>query len=269
MRPISNSCDLRKIQMDILTYVDAICSKNNIKYSISGGTLIGAVRHKGFIPWDDDIDIMLTRPEYNRLIKALTETYTTNQKYRILTHSIDKDFKFPYAKIVDEDTILVENTRDSKNYGVFIDVFPIDNVSTDGYKATVAKMRKLYNILTLKKLVVERERSLWKNLTIIGSRLLLAPVSADWIIERMEKFAVQLNNEKTDLMGCLVWGYGEKEIVPSSVHDNHIYLPFEDRKYMAVKDYDVYLSHLYGDYMKLPPKEKQISHHDFEAYWKD
>ena len=70
-------------------------------------------------------------------------------------------------------------------------------------------------------------------------------------------------------MACLVWGYGEKEIVPAYIHSEHIYLPFENRKYMAIKDYSIYLSNLFGDYMKLPPKDKQVTHHDFEAYWKD
>ena len=84
----------------------------------------------------------------------------------------------------------------------------------------------------------------------------------------MEKVAKNASKTQTNRMSSLVWGYGKKEIVPSSIHTIHIDLPFEDRNYMAIKDYDIYLTNLFGDYMQLPPKEKQVSHHDFKAYWK-
>lgn len=269
MRTITDYTELRKIQMDILSYVDKVCHEQNIKYSISGGTLIGAVRHKGFIPWDDDIDIMLTRQEYDKLVKALSGDYEDSKPYKILTHSISKDFQFPYAKIVDERTILRENVKGCKDFGVFVDVFPIDYIPKSGVNLLFSRMRFLYNILILKRLTTNRKRSFLKNATIKLSQIILAPVSSDRILDEMDAIARKAGRQTTDKMACLVWGYGKKEIIPAGVHQKHCMLPFEDRTYMAIADYNTYLTNLYGDYMKLPPKDKQISHHDFEAYWKD
>lgn len=270
MRTITDYKELRKIQMDILSYVDKVCHEHNIQYSISGGSLIGAVRHKGFIPWDDDIDIMLTRQEYDKLIKSLSEAYASNEKpYKILTHSTSNDFKFPYAKVVDVRTVLKEDVKGCTNFGVFIDIFPIDYIPKRGVNLLFAKMRFLYNILTLKRLTMNGKRSFIKNATIKIAQIVLAPVSSDRIIDKMDALARKAGEKNTDKMACLVWGYGRKEIVPASVHQKHCTLSFEDRSYMAIDDYNTYLTNLYGDYMKLPPKDKQISHHDFEAYWKD
>lgn len=269
MRTITDYTELRKIQMDILSYVDKVCHEQNIKYSISGGTLIGAVRHKGFIPWDDDIDIMLTRQEYDKLVKALSGDYEDSKPYKILTHSISKDFQFPYAKIVDERTILRENVKGCKDFGVFVDVFPIDYIPKSGVNLLFSRMRFLYNILILKRLTTNRKRSFLKNATIKLSQIILAPVSSDRILDKMDAIARKAGRQTTDKMACLVWGYGKKEIIPAGVHQKHCMLPFEDRTYMAIADYNTYLTNLYGDYMKLPPKDEQISHHDFEAYWKD
>lgn len=270
MKKITDVNELRLIQMDILSYVDKVCRDNNIKYSISGGTLIGAVRHKGYIPWDDDIDIMLAREEYEKLVTVMSN-HRTDDTYMMLTHEIDKDFKFPYAKVVDNRTIMHEDVKGCKDYGVYIDIFPIDLIPNNDTECEgiFAGMRRLYNMLTLKRLKLARNRSLWKNLTITISQICLCLVSNDWIIREMEKKAKTSARQDSQRRCCLVWGYGRREIVPASVHQSHIDLPFEDRTYMAVADYHTYLSNLFGDYMQLPPEEKRVTHHGFDAYWKD
>lgn len=270
MRTITDYKELRGIQMDILSYVDNVCHEQNIQYSISGGSLIGAVRHKGFIPGDDDIDIMLTRQEYDKLVKSLSEAHKENASpYRILTHSISKEFQFPYAKVVDERTILKENVKGCKDFGVFVDVFPIDYLPERGKSLLFARMRLLYSLLILKRLTMNKKRSFLKNAIIKTAQIVLVPVSSDRILDKMDAIARKAGHKCTDKMACLVWGYGKKEVVPADIHQKHCMLPFEDRFYMAITDYNTYLTNLYGDYMKLPPLDKQISHHDFEAYWKD
>ena len=269
MKIISDISELRKIQMDILSYVDKTCREHNIHYSMSGGTLIGAIRHRGFIPWDDDIDIMLTREDYNRLICSIQEKFNNGERrYKILTHDIDHDFKFPYAKVVDESTIVIEDVKGCKNFGVFIDIFPIDYIPSGKCSTLFIKQRVLYYLLNIKRLRWEKGRSFIKNILIIISQFALLPLSDDKIISLMDKVANNASKFPTKRRSCLVWGYGKKEIVPASIHDNHIDLPFEDRKYMAIKDYDIYLTSLFGDYMQLPPEEKQVTHHDFKAFWK-
>lgn len=269
MKRIKDISELREIQLNILSYVDKICREHGIHYSMSGGTLIGAVRHKGYIPWDDDIDIMLTREDYERLIHVMQEKYNKGeQRYRILSHECFNDFKFPYAKVVDESTLLFENVKGCKDFGVFIDIFPIDFIPEGKCNTLFAKMRALYYLLIIKRLRLRKERSFTKNLFIILSQFVLLPLSDDMIISLMNRVANNASKSQTNRRCCLVWGYGEKEIVPASIHKNHIDLPFEDRVYMAIRDYDIYLTCLFGDYMKLPPKEQQITHHDFQAFWK-
>lgn len=269
MKKITDVNELRLIQMDILSHVDRVCRENNIKYSISGGTLIGAVRHKGYIPWDDDIDIMLAREEYEKLVTVMSN-HCTDDTYTIVTHDIDSGFIYPYAKVVDNRTIMHENILGCKDYGVYIDVFPIDLIPNDEKicDQIFCQMKRLYNMLTLKRLKLSPARSFWKNSTIVISQFLLMPFSNDWIIRKMEEKAKKSARLDSTRRCCLVWGYGRKEIVPASVHQSHIDLPFEDRTYMAVADYHTYLTNLFGDYMQLPPESKRIPHHDFLAWWR-
>ena len=269
MKQIKDISELRKIQMDILTYVDNICREYDVHYSMSGGTLIGAIRHKGFIPWDDDIDIMLTREDYNRLIRVMQEKFQNGERrYKILTHGIDQDFKFPYAKVVDESTLIIEDVKGCKNFGVFIDVFPIDFIPDGKCSTLFIKQHILYYLLNIKRLRWEKGRSFLKNMLILVLQYALLPLSSDKIISKMDKVATNASMFPTKRRSCLVWGYGKKEIVPATIHNNHIDVIFEDRKYMAIKDYDIYLTSLFGDYMQLPPEEKQVTHHDFKAFWK-
>lgn len=269
MKQIKDISELRKIQMDILTYVDNTCREYDVHYSMSGGTLIGAIRHKGFIPWDDDIDIMLTREDYNRLIRVMQEKFQNGERrYKILTHGIDQDFKFPYAKVVDESTLIIEDVKGCKNFGVFIDVFPIDFIPDGKCSTLFIKQHILYYLLNIKRLRWNKGRSFLKNMLILVLQYALLPLSSDKIISKIDKVATNASMFPTKRRSCLVWGYGKKEIVPATIHNNHIDVIFEDRKYMAIKDYDIYLTSLFGDYMQLPPEEKQVTHHDFKAFWK-
>ena len=122
MKPIADVNEMRKIQMDILLFIHQFCIDNGIQYSLAWGTMLGAIRHKGYIPWDDDIDIMMTRPEYDRFCKLFHDERSIYKLYDVHT---DKKWIYPFAKISDERTIRVEkNALDE--IGINIDVFPID-----------------------------------------------------------------------------------------------------------------------------------------------
>ena len=116
---------VKEIQMDILSSVDTFCKENNIRYFISGGTLIGAVRHKGYIPWDDDIDIMMLRKDYNKFV----HDFGTKGKYCVLAPELNMHFPFPFAKVEDTSTVLIENMATPWEMGINIDVFPWENTS--------------------------------------------------------------------------------------------------------------------------------------------
>lgn len=127
-RQIKDIEEIKKIQLEILKYVDQFCSQNNIKYALGYGTLIGAVRHKGFIPWDDDIDIIMRRNDYNRFIELFSKE---TGRYKVWSHNLQTDYPIPYAKVTDEKTLKLEGTNYYVERGVDIDVFPLDDLPND------------------------------------------------------------------------------------------------------------------------------------------
>ena len=260
--------ELRRIQLDILKHIDEFCQEYGLTYFISGGTLIGAVRHKGFIPWDDDIDIMMKREDYDKLMKL----YPVKDKscYKLYSYEIDKNFPYPYAKMDDSRTFFDEEITDSYKMGVNIDIFPIDTISDDVniQKAVVNKNKRWIQLMTLKRVPIKRGRSLVKNIVLSLSHLVTTFIPYSYIVSRIIKNAISAKCENSSHQGCLVWGYGLKEIISRSALADSIRLPFEDCTFSAPKGYDTYLKALFGNYMELPPVEKRQTHHAFKAYWK-
>ena len=121
--------ELKRIQIGILKHLDAFCKENNLTYFMCGGTLLGAVRHKGFIPWDDDIDIMMKREDYDKLIALYPKN--DNSNFKLFSYELDKSFPYPFAKMDDCRTIFEEEINDSYKIGVNIDIFPIDYITED------------------------------------------------------------------------------------------------------------------------------------------
>ena len=153
--------ELLELQLNILRDVDAFCRKNNIQYTVDGGTCIGAVRHKGYIPWDDDIDIAMTRPNYEKFINSFNGTY---ENLEVLAPELDWNYYAPYANVVDKRTILDEgaNGHHGMEIGVKIDVFPIDGVATEmcEYHSINKKIHNLWDALYVKRVNLSE---IWKN----------------------------------------------------------------------------------------------------------
>lgn len=259
--------EVKEIQMDILSYVDKFCRENNIKYSISGGTLIGAVRHGGYIPWDDDIDIMMRREDFQKFEELFPKI--ADKQYRLFSNSIDEDFCQPYLNVAD-----MRTSYDMPGYpsdmGVNIDIFPFDHISEskEDRDRTFARIAQLKNQFVIKGLRWRKGRSLFKNIFMILSKVALCLVSRKTLSKRIEEIAKNAGPINSSLRACIVWGYGAKEVMESSLFEEYVDITFEDRSYMAIKDYKVYLTHLFGDFMQLPPEEKRVAHHEFKAYWK-
>ncbi len=260
--------EMKKIQMDILTAVDKFCVDNNIRYSIEGGTLLGAVRHKGYIPWDDDIDICLLREDYNKLIRHFPELY--KGCYSMKCVEKDSTYSFAYANICDERTILFQGGN-TKPMGISIDVFPVDDVpdTEDEWLKYKKRIIRISNMRNTKVLKFRKGRKLYKNVILAVSKILLFPLTLKSIIHTFDKLA-QCNNGKGYKWvyeTCFgIYGYRPYE---KTVFDELVDYPFEDRKFKGFKKYDHYLTCTYGsDYMTPPPVEQQVTHHAFKAYWK-
>lgn len=256
--------ELRKIQLNILTIVDSFCEENNIKYVLAAGTLIGAIRHKGFIPWDDDIDIYMPRPDYERF---LVEFNDYNSRYKAISIESDKKFLYQYAKISDQKTILIENVRNSYELGINIDVFPIDGIGNDDTKLLKKQilLRYMYDVKIIK---FSKKRALIKNIILLAGKVILAGVSTQTIVKKMITNSKKYDYNEADKVCVLVEGLDNNKVYDKSVFSETITTQFEGSFFKIPKGYDEYLKGAYGDYMKLPPEKDRVTHHSFEVYYK-
>lgn len=262
--------ELKQLQLDILVKVHEFCIKNNIEYFLSDGTLIGAIRHKGYIPWDDDIDISMTRPNYDKFIKTFNGAY---KDLTVYAPELNWNFYAPYANVCDNRTILKEgdNGHNGIDFGIKIDVFPIDGVSSDYKKyLTAFKKIKFYNAT----LSVKRRLNLWNNKNKIGSLksiilyLITIPFSYTYIQKNIHKIALQHTYSKSEYATQVTF-FSKPRHFRKEIFESYIDVDFEGYKLRTIANYDTYLRTYYGDYMQLPPENERVGHHGFTAYWLD
>ncbi len=256
--------ELKRIQLDILESVHKFCMEENIKYFLMYGTLIGAIRHKGYIPWDDDIDICMPRPDYNKFMK---EFNMDNNYLKFVSNEIDSNYLYTFGKVIDTRTSLIEYTTLKYPMGVNIDVFPIDGIDERGkLLSKQILLRKMINMKTVK---YSAKRKLYKNLVLIFAKLLLLIVPTNFLIKKMVNNTNKYSYDESSNVCCVAMGTKLNKPVPKAYFSNGILKEFEGRKYFVPIGYDGYLKSIFGDYMKLPPEDKRISHHVFDAYFKE
>lgn len=256
--------ELQKLELEIMDEIHKYCIENNIKYYLGYGTLIGAVRHKGYIPWDDDIDIFMMRKDYNKFIKE----FSSNKGYKVISIESEPNFYLPFAKVINTNTILKEEISSKFLLGVFVDIFPLDEVPIKEVKKFYRKQKVLNKALALKFRGGKR-RNIYKKIISFIAKLMLLPFSKRFLINKIIKHASKYMNKECEYVGSMVaLIYNKKDIWKKEFFNATIDLPFENRNYLCPKEYDKVLSNTYGDYMELPPKERQVSSHNFKAYWK-
>lgn len=262
--------EIKSVQLDLLDKFDSICRDNRFRYSLGGGSLLGAVRHKGYIPWDDDIDVMMPRPDYDKFVEYCL---SNDINFGIRCFDTDKEYTDLSAKIYDKHTIVDTNgLTNESGIGVAIDIFVID-----GLGSTLKKARKAFNETSFKRelLVASQWKRFFRSKThswyvepirfvfFVLSRF----VNKAKIFNKVQNTYKRIDFDQSEFAAAVGGSYREKEILPQSVFTDYIELPFEDRKYFAIERYDEYLTSIYGDYMELPPEEKRASHHLFKAYY--
>lgn len=257
-----NIDEIRKIQLDILKKVHSFCVKNNIKYFLGYGTLLGAVRHKGFIPWDDDIDIVMPRKDYEKFIREFNKEYKDT---KVHAPELEKDYHYLMAKISNETTLLIEDVAYKTKIGVNIDLFPIDNYNIKD-KLMYKKQIFYGYIKNIKIIKLSKRRNLLKNILLVIGKMLTFFISIKKIQSLMIKNAKKYKDKKTSHCCILITGKTANKPLLCEVFGEQMLCSFEGEKFFIPKYYDTWLKSLYGNYMKLPPEDKRISHHKFKAY---
>ena len=257
--------DLQIKMLDMMSWYHDFCVSNNLRYYVVGGTALGAVRHKGFIPWDDDIDVGMPRSDYEKF-KELVSTIDHDSRYTVEFPSDKKDFVYPYGKVYDTYTTLIENTRYKTKRGIFIDVFPLDGLG-DSKESAVSNFEAIdakYNILATQVCALRKERSWYKNLAIIVVRCIPSFIlNARKTVAQIEALSKKNSFDESVYVANAVGNWHKKEIMRREWLGEPTLYDFETIQVYGPERYHDYLTQLYGDYMKLPPKEKQISHHDY------
>jgi lipopolysaccharide cholinephosphotransferase len=266
--------ELRDIQLSQLTYIDQVCRDKGIEYTLAGGSLIGAVRHGGYIPWDDDIDIELTRPNYEQLMAVLMEDLP--EPFSLLYYKVHKVY-LPFAKLYDHRTLFKSKTDTiNRGTGVFLDIFPMDILPDDPrerekFKAEFNKKALALNVSTPYGLDYA---SASKRLYFIGKAILWLPAHLRYrgnyrrLAESLDDYMRTYEyTDNRDLM-YLKTGY-KTAIFPREIWQDYEDCRFEGLKVRKLKDHDSYLKRQYGDYMTLPPESERVNHAYYQWYWKE
>ena len=250
---------LQKIEKAILEKVVEICNYLNIQYFLVSGSMLGAVRYEGFIPWDDDIDIAMFRPDYDRFLQCAQDLLP--EYYFLQTHYTDPEYFCSFAKIRDCRTTFVEKSMMHKriNHGVYIDIFPLDGFPMKSYERAIFLINnKIYN-LRLSRDNYSPKRSLKWRLGAFVASILCPSLEKAW--QKRDALYRSIPVETAEMISNLGNAWGKKEIMERSVFRTGIVKSFEGLEVTIPIDYDIYLTKLYGDYMTPPSEENRIPHH--------
>lgn len=253
--------EVKKIQIEILKEIAKFCEDNNLRYFLAYGTLLGAVRHKGYIPWDDDIDIHMPRADYEKFIELYNQK--EGSRYEIVTHEKVNSYHVPFAKMYLKETLVSEYFYKQSVFGVYVDIFPLDGIKSRWQAYLCGQGIRCMYIKTSK---FCKRQTLARKLRLMITKFILLPFSSHLILKTMRSIATRHNYEDCENVCSFGSRTALREILPRRVFDEYILLDFEGSKYRAPKGYDTYLTSKYGNYMQLPPADKQVSTHDSQAY---
>lgn len=256
---------LQKCLIEMLSWFHSFCVEHQLCYYLIEGTMLGAARHQGFIPWDDDLDIGMPRSDYKRL-ELLMSDQIWDDRYTLETpNSSALDYTYTYSKIYDSTTTLIEKGRKSIVRGVYIDVFPLDGVGM-----TITEARENFrpisnwlNFLAMRTVDYRKDRKWYKNLAVM-----LARAIPDFLIDE-KRLALKIDlmcssrafNEYR-FVGNLLSTYREREIMPREIYGQPMLYQFEGMEIFGVENYERYLSTLYGDWRSLPAEDKRKTTHN-------
>ena len=255
---------LKQSELNILDTFIKICEENSLRYFLAGGTAIGAIRHNGFIPWDDDIDVAMPRTDYDKFISISKDVLPDN--LFLQNHNSDPEYHQGFSKLRNSKTTYIETPSRflEINHGIFIDIFPIDGVPENPLMKELLFTRSKI----VKVLLCRNDLSYFHGKRKLIAKLICTLVrekNTSKILNNFETLVKKYDYDSSKITICYFGSYGRNEYVERAVYGGGHISYFEGRKIKVPKMYDIYLSMKYGDYMKLPPEEERIGHHNAEV----
>lgn len=261
-----NDKKLREIQLEILSAVASFCESHHINYWLDFGTLIGAVRHKGYIPWDDDVDLGMMREDYIKFIELFNQE---NTRYKFMCYEIDKSFPYPFGKVLDTETVLYEPDERGHKLSINIDIFPYDNIPDAKTAKKLYKKRDRYSLFQVAKIHKGKAQGNFvRRFFVACLKLFVKIFPRDYFVKKIIKNAKKYSDCNTAFVGDLT-GSLTNFTCDKSVFDCFLETEFEGKMFKIPRGYDELLRMVYGDYMQFPPESQRVSHHRFKAYIKE
>lgn len=261
--------EIQNVELNLLLQFKTICEDNAFRYSLGGGSLLGAIRHKGFIPWDDDIDVMMPRPDYDKFLKYCRNNLVP---FKLITYDTEKGYNGLFAKIWSPDTIIIDDLMVlDYEIGVNIDIFPIDGLGNSKQEALkifhkTAWNREMLNAVLWKRFFRSKTHSIFIEPIRFTMFVLSRFADPKKLLRKVDEENLRHSFDDSLYAGCVCGSYREQEVMTKETFINYIDAVFEGKQFKIIANFDEYLMKHYGNYMELPPKEKQNSHHTYKAY---
>ena len=262
--------DIREIQqmeLGIMEYIHETCQKIGVKYFLAYGSLIGAVRHKGFIPWDDDMDICMLREDYEKLQDYLISN--PDERYEVMSYKNNLNYVYPFMKVQDNHTYLLEeDVRIDSNMGIYVDIFPVDGYENDAnFKNKMTKLIKKRQLSCYTFKGITNTKSVLNSLIRYISVIIFYFTNTNKYVAQIEELAKSRKVSDYEEVDYLIYKDMNKPVWRREWLEQVTTGTFEGKEFMIPKNYHEILTSDYGDYMQLPPVEQRVSHHDFKL-WK-
>ncbi|MDF9836943.1 MULTISPECIES: LicD family protein [unclassified Breznakia] len=252
--------NIQKIELEIAAHIFDLCRKHKLTCVLAGGSCLGAIRHKGMIPWDDDIDLAMPRNDYERFIELCEKELSS--KYFFQHLDSEENCAYIFGKVRKNNTKLTEEYSHNikMHQGIWVDIFPYDNISDSHLRRKFNNMWiSFYKNLLIVKVGfgIPRNSSFLFSVAYYISKIISLFFSKKFLKKKLRKHMLKYNNQKTEKIRPYAGAYGEAENMSNDLFENPIEVDFNGYKFLTFKDYDMYLTKLYGDYMTPPPPEKR------------